>query len=745
MLNEEPEAAALASFVSRRAMKHVSLLALFGSALFLQGCGGSGGPAAAGDSRIPAPSDGKEFTLAGAIAGLNAGSSVTLSNGSETITAVTNGRFSFSTAVSSNGAYHVAIVAQPPGQVCTVFNGSGSGVSANVSNVTVTCLNKSHSLSGRIVGLVPGAEVVLANLGTDLLTLADNGTFFFSQIDTNGSYSVTVQAQPDNQICTVSNGSGSGVVEDVSNIVVMCSFETYTIAGSVSGLLAGTQFVLENNDADPLTITADGNFTFTTPIARNASYRITVADQPDGATCTVNNGTGAGVTANVTNVAVVCSTNTYAVSGTVAGLGAGSQVTLRNNGADSLTLTRNGVFSFASRVSHLGSYTVTVGTQPIGQTCSVINGHGTAVSNDVSNLVISCSVSTYSISGTLHGLPAGAQVTLLNNGADPLTLSADGAFMFSTPVVHNGGYNVIVTTPPNGMRCTIFNANGTALADDISNVNVGCFAPTVTFDSPGTYTWTVPFGVSSIQIVATGGGGGGGGNSRFFGVPYSGGSGGHGAVVTGTFPVVAGHEFAITIGAGGGAGVTSPDGCGSGGGGGGSSNVFTLDIAQRIIAGGGGGGGGCMFGSRGGDGGGSGGAGSDGAILVSGNATGGRGGRDGIGGAGGTIDCCPDGASGGDGLGGAGGAGGGNSNLPGGAGGASSGNGSGALVSYGFAGGGGGGYGGGGSGSAADNSRATGGGAGGSTGPTGSTFQPGSNGGTSALPGRNGSVVITVQ
>jgi hypothetical protein len=665
-----------------------------------------------------------------------------LKNGSETMTADANGEFSFSTAVPGNGTYHVTIVTQPHAQVCTVFNGSGSAVAANVSNVTITCLNSSHSLSGRLSGLASGAEVVLVNNAADTLTLTDNGTFFFLPIGTNSSYSITVQAQPANQICTVSNGSGAGVIANVSNIEVTCSSQTYVVSGSVSGLMPGTELVLENNDADSLTIARDGNFTFGTPIARNGSYRVTVADQPDGATCTVTNGVGAGTTVEVANVTVVCSTNTYAVSGTVAGLAVGSQVTLTNNGSDALTLSTNGLFSFATRIAHHGAYTVIVGTQPIGQTCSVVNAQGADVANDVSNLVISCSASTYSIGGALHGLPSGAQVTLLNNGADPLTLRADGTFTFSTPVVHNGGYNVTVSTPPNGMRCAIFNASGTALADDISNVSIGCFAPTVTFDAPGTYTWTVPFGVSSVQIVATGGGGGGGGNSRA-GIDFNGGAGGAGAVVTSTLAVAAGEEFILTVGGAGGAGMSSLDGCGSGGGGGGSSNV--ISTAVRIIAGGGGGGGGCMFGTRGGDGGTAGGVGGNGATLVDGTATGGRGGRDGIGGAGGTIQCCPGGAAGSDGLGGTGGTGGGTSTLPGGAGGTSTGSGiGGALVSYGFAGGGGGGYGGGGSGSAADN-RAMGGGAGGSTGPAGTTFQPGSNGGVSAFAGGDGSIVITVQ
>ncbi len=35
------------------------------------------------------------------------------------------------------------------------------------------------------------------------------------------------------------------------------------------------------------------------------------------------------------------------------------------------------------------------------------------------------------------------------------------------------------------------------------------FAATTTFSTPGAATWTVPAGVTSVNVVATGGGGGG--------------------------------------------------------------------------------------------------------------------------------------------------------------------------------------------------------------------------------------------
>ncbi len=81
----------------------------------------------------------------------------------------------------------------------------------------------------------------------------------------------------------------------------------YTVGGSVSGL-AGSGLVLQNNAGDDLPITADGSFTFTTPLVDGEPYAVTVLTQPAGLsqTCDVTNGNGTLVGADVTNVSVTC-------------------------------------------------------------------------------------------------------------------------------------------------------------------------------------------------------------------------------------------------------------------------------------------------------------------------------------------------------------------------------------------------------------------------------------------------------
>lgn len=82
---------------------------------------------------------------------------------------------------------------------------------------------------------------------------------------------------------------------------------TYTIGGTVSGLASGSQVTLAYNGENALTLTGNGSFTLATSIANAGSYSITVATQPaNGQVCSISNGSGTDVTANVTNILVSC-------------------------------------------------------------------------------------------------------------------------------------------------------------------------------------------------------------------------------------------------------------------------------------------------------------------------------------------------------------------------------------------------------------------------------------------------------
>ncbi|MET3106700.1 putative repeat protein (TIGR03803 family) [Oxalobacteraceae bacterium GrIS 2.11] len=189
--------------------------------------------------------------------------------------------------------------------------GGSSGSATGTGGNTIT-----YALGGSISGLNAGTQVtfqVIITNGSSSTSatpvINSNGTFSVpSIISANGSYVVKVLTQPTGETCTVSNGSGNNVTANVSTVQVVCSSVIFTVAGKVSGLLPGQEVVLLNNSDNPTTVSSNSAFVFTTPVALNGGYSITVQSASLATTCTVVNGTGVNVTANITNVSVACST-----------------------------------------------------------------------------------------------------------------------------------------------------------------------------------------------------------------------------------------------------------------------------------------------------------------------------------------------------------------------------------------------------------------------------------------------------
>jgi len=259
---------------------------------------------------------------------------------------------------------------------------------------------------------------------------------------------------------------------------------TLTVGGTVSGL-AGTSLVLQNNGDDDLPISADGSFTFTTPLADGSTYAVTVLNQPTSPsqTCSVINGSGTLAGADITDVSVTCVTDTFAIGGTTSGLD-GPGLVLQNNGGDNLIITSGGRFEFTNRLDDGSDYSVTVLTQPTSpkQVCVVSNGSGTLSSTDVTDVSVNCTTVTFSIGGNVSGLD-GSGLVLQNNEGDDLSVFVDGGFTFSTLLDDGSDYAVSIKTQPTSppQICTAGFANGTILGDDVSNINVICVTEELIF------------------------------------------------------------------------------------------------------------------------------------------------------------------------------------------------------------------------------------------------------------------------
>ena len=167
-----------------------------------------------------------------------------------------------------------------------------------------------------------------------------------------------------------------------------------TVGGSVSGL-AGGEVVLQINGADDLTINADGKFKFPKALKKGSTYAVTVKTSPTlpvKQTCTVSQGDGSIAGTVVNNVAVTCTTNSYAVGGTVTGLSVkgkdkGKGLVLELKGVKEVEVAKNGNFVFPDvRLPDGSDYNVAIKSTPSGQQCE-IEAIATAPDSDTMNIV----------------------------------------------------------------------------------------------------------------------------------------------------------------------------------------------------------------------------------------------------------------------------------------------------------------------------------------------------------------------
>lgn len=103
--------------------------------------------------------------------------------------------------------------------------------------------------------------------------------------------------------------------------------------------------------------------------------------------------------------------------------------------------------------------------------------------------------SQYTISGTVADLAAGGVgVVLQDNGADNLTVTGDGNFVFATKIASGGAYNVTVMTQPASpaQQFTVANGSGTATGN-VSNIKVEC--------GHGEWAWMT--GTQSVNQIGT--------------------------------------------------------------------------------------------------------------------------------------------------------------------------------------------------------------------------------------------------
>jgi hypothetical protein len=420
------------------------------------------------------------FSIGGVATGLAGAGLVLQLNGGNDLSIVSSGTFAFATALQNGARYDVSVRKQPtnPSQACSVSNGSGTVSGSNVTSIAIRCVSSSFTVGGTVSGLTGSGLVVVLNGGNDLPIASDGNFSFATPLPSGSQYRVRVATQPVNptQVCTVASGDGTVGSTNVSNVRITCASGTFAVSGTVVGLM-GRGLVLQNNGADDVGVSADGEFRFPSALASGATYNVTVRTQPTdpNQSCTVTNARGTIGSSNVSNVVVSCSTADFTVGGTVNDL-EGSGLVLRNNGGDDLTIDGSGPFHFDTALPSGSRYDVQIAQQPgnPNQTCSVQNGVGTVGSSNVTNIVVTCETRDFSVGGRVTHLRGLGSLVIQNNGGDDLQIGAEGRFTFPTRLPTGASYNVTISRQPLLSRCEVRHGSGTIRDTNIDNVEVRC-------------------------------------------------------------------------------------------------------------------------------------------------------------------------------------------------------------------------------------------------------------------------------
>ncbi|MFN3789162.1 hypothetical protein [Massilia sp.] len=182
-------------------------------ALALSACGGGDG----------------DRVISGSFSGVTRPGLVLQNNGgSDLVINPTNdgsGRFYFPDMVETDSDYNVTAKSFPSNaETCKVTNGKGK-VAIDINTIYVECTIRQHELKGTVNGLT-GNNLVLVN-GSDRVAVPAGATSFtMAKVNEDAPYGVAVLTQPDNQTCTVANGSGTVGQAAITNVTVNCGPRT---------------------------------------------------------------------------------------------------------------------------------------------------------------------------------------------------------------------------------------------------------------------------------------------------------------------------------------------------------------------------------------------------------------------------------------------------------------------------------------------------------------------------------------
>jgi len=428
---------------------------------------------------------------------------------------VSAGGFQFS-SLSANTSYTIIVVAQnSAGYSTQQIIQSTAGIApilnslsiSTFDNSSITLAQPTFSTAGNpaptvnayigITGNISVAGSVVSNSTAGPIDVSAGG-FQFSSLSANTSYTIIVVAQNSAGVSTpqitqstagiapVMNGL-SITASDASSLTV--GKPTFSTAGNpaptveayigLTGTISVAGTTVSGSTQGPIDVSSGAyQFTGLTP---GTGYTIIVVSQ---------NVSGSSVQSIAGNTLV-------SIGGSLSGY-AGGTIVLLNNGGDTLNITANGAFTFATDIAVGAAYSVTVSSVPGGTACTspVLNGSGTtSAGSNITTVRIVCAAST-PVEPFSQGFATVTNLSL-NGGGTSATVLAGSAvtvsFDYSLGATGNGNLEPVdirIIANPSLFQAEPFCSVATTGIATTNTGAIGFTAPS----TPGVYLLAVTSG-----------------------------------------------------------------------------------------------------------------------------------------------------------------------------------------------------------------------------------------------------------
>lgn len=274
--------------------------------------------------------------------------------------------------------------------------------------------------------------------------------------------------------------------------------EGVRISGSITNLL-GDGLVMQLNGGRDISPAGTHTQFFFVNVPKRTNYTITVHTQPTNPwqTCVVAGGTGV-ATADNASATLTCTTNRYAVRGTISGLTGGGFALRINGGNPQAIAPGSTTFAFPDIASG-ASFTVAIASQPAGQTCTINAADGRVAGGDFTAVTVACGAEGFTLGGDYIFGGSTAVPTFRLNGAPAVSFGPGvdappfPTFMFPTALRPGDRWSVVVASQPQNANatCTLLNAKGRMPSANVTSMQIQCFQYGAFEGLEGAFTTTV--------------------------------------------------------------------------------------------------------------------------------------------------------------------------------------------------------------------------------------------------------------